>query len=291
MWNQYYSPENLQDALHLIGKDPDQMRLIAGGTDLVLDFSYGRLPPVDAVVDISNIPELKKISINSGVLTIGSAVTLSEIIHSDLINNNAAILSDAARQIAGLQIRNVATLGGNVVNASPAADMVPPLLVLDCMVMIINSDGEIREIPLKNLLQGNRKVDLSSAEIVTGFKFKVPQVDSIQYFRKVQNRGSMAIAILNLAILLNIEEKHIAQVRIAMGAVAPTAVRIKTIESRLTDLPVKEADNTQIFSDIYKDVAPISDFRATRNYRLSVAQKLTHQAVVEMLSLPERNQE
>ncbi len=150
------------------------MRLIAGGTDLVLDFSYGRLPPVDAVVDISNIPELKKISINSGALTIGSAVTLSEIIHSDLIKNNAAILSDAARQIAGLQIRNVATLGGNVVNASPAADMVPPLLVLDCMVMIINSDEEIREIPLKNLLQGNRKVDLSSAEIVTGFKFKVP---------------------------------------------------------------------------------------------------------------------
>ena len=289
MWNQYFSPENLQDALHLIGTDPVQTRLIAGGTDLVLDFSTNGLPPVDALVDISNISELKKISQYSEVITIGSAVTLSEIIRSDLINRHAGILSDAARQIAGLQIRNVATLGGNVVNASPAADMVPPLLVLECKVMIINSEQTTRDIPLEKFLQGNRNVDLSSGEIVTGFSFKVPEADSIQYFRKVQNRKSMAIAILNIAILLKIKDKRIAHARIGMGAVASTAVRIKTVERRLAGLPVCEVDDPQLFTDIHKDISPISDFRATRNYRLSVAQNLTHQAVVEMLNYPGKN--
>jgi len=283
MWNTYFSPENIQDALQIINRGPDQSRIIAGGTDLVLDFSSGRLPPVDAVVDISNIPELKIISKDSESITIGSAVTLSEIIHSDLIQNHAGILSEAAQQIAGLQIRNIATLGGNVVNASPAADMVPPLLVQECMVIIINSDQVIREIPLENFLQGNRQVDLSRCEIVTGFKFQVPEAKTIQYFRKVQNRGSMAIAVLNLAVFMGIKDKHIAQVRIAMGAVAPTAVRIKSIEERLTGLPIYEADNPQIYNEIHKDIAPISDFRATRNYRLRVAQSITRQAVVQML--------
>jgi carbon-monoxide dehydrogenase medium subunit len=291
MWNHYFSPESLNDALCLINKDPDQTRLIAGGTDLVLDFSNGRLPAVDAVVDISNVPELKQISKDSECITIGSSVTLTEIIRSDIIKKHARILREAARQIAGLQIRNIATLGGNVVNASPAADMVPPLLVLECTVEIINSNQVIRETPLRWFLQGNRQVDLSNGEIVTGFKFKVPQAETNQYFRKVQNRRSMAIAVLNLAILMNARNKRITRVRIAMGAVAPTAVRIKSIEERLTGLPIHEADNPQIYKEIYMDISPISDFRATRNYRLSVAQSLTHQAVVQMLSLPGSIQE
>jgi CO/xanthine dehydrogenase FAD-binding subunit len=169
--------------------------------------------------------------------------------------------------------------------------MVPPLLVLECTVEIINSNQVIRETPLRWFLQGNRQVDLSNGEIVTGFKFKVPQAETNQYFRKVQNRRSMAIAVLNLAILMNARNKRITRVRIAMGAVAPTAVRIKSIEERLTGLPIHEADNPQIYKEIYMDISPISDFRAARNYRLSVAQSLTHQAVVQMLGLPGSIQE
>lgn len=283
MWQQYFTPNNLTDALKLMEQHRDRARIIAGGTDLVLDFSNGRLAPVETLVDISQIPELKKVALDGEALTIGSTVTLAEIIQSGLLRSRAPLLVESARKIAGPQIRNMATIGGNVVNASPAADMVPPLLVLDSIIMVIKPGHIRREVPLKEFLRGNRKVELEIGEIVTGFTFTPPGPSTQFYFRKVQPRRSMAIAILNIAIYLEVEDKRIKDIRIAMGAVAPTAVRLHTIESELVGLPVEKAIEPARYLGTDQDIAPISDFRASRQYRLQVARNLLREAVTKLL--------
>jgi len=283
MWNQYFSPESLDEALQLNHLYREQARLLAGGTDLVLNLSSQRYAAVEAVIDISRVPELSKIDVQDDSITIGAAVTLSQIVRSELLNSAAPVLVTAARQIAGPQIRNLATIGGNVVNASPAADMIPALLVLDSLVWIRSWNGQARQIPLEAFLLGNRKVDLAIGEIVTGFQFPAPDSATRHHFRKVQPRRAMAIAMLNLAILMTVSDQKIMQVRIAMGAVAPTAVRVKSIEKVLTDLPFHLAENLDLYTGISQDILPISDFRASREYRLRVAQNLLREAIVEMI--------
>jgi len=287
MWNQYFTPNKLSKALRLMERYRERARIIAGGTDLVLDFSNQRHLPVEAMVDISAIPELKQISLENSLVTIGAAVTLAEILHSDLLLSSAAVLVDAARQIAGPQIRNVATIGGNVVNASPAADTVPALLVLDSRISITSLRRKPREIPLSQFLLGNRKVDLRSGEIVTSIQFPLPDPSTRQYFRKVQPRRSMAIAMLNLAILLQVTGDRIIEARIGMGAVAPTAVRVKTVENELKNLPVSMAGNPKLYTGVNQDIAPISDFRASRIYRICVAQNLLREAILGLLEIRE----
>ena len=287
MWKQYFTPNKLSDALQLIEQYHDRAQIIAGGTDLVLDFLSNKYPSVEALIDISSIPELRKITLEDGVVSIGSAVTLSEITHSDELKSHTAVLVDAARYIAGPQIRNIATIGGNVVNASPAADTVPSLLVLESMVSITSASRKSRETPLNEFLIGNRKVGLQAGEIVTGFHFNLPDPATRYYFRKVQSRQSMAIAILNLAILLKVEDNRIIDARIAIGAAASTVVRVKTVEEKLRNLPVSLAANPRLYSGVVQDIAPISDFRASRMYRLCVAQNLLREAIVGLLALPE----
>ncbi len=284
MWSQYLIPHNLSEALQFIDAYQDRARIIAGGTDLVLDISNKKHAPVEALVDISSIDDLKQISLNDGRIQIGSAVTLSQILHSKLLNAHVSLLCDAVRQIAGPQIRNIATIGGNVVNASPAADAVPALLVLDSMVEIIGSDHRQREIPLCDFLIGNRQVALAAGEIVTGFHFKVPDTTARGYFRKVQPRRSMAIALLNVAVLLNVENFHISNAKISMGAVAPTAVRLQSVEEKLRDLPVDQAADPRLYA-VEQDILPISDFRASQAYRMQVAQNLLHESFLGLLGI------
>jgi CO/xanthine dehydrogenase FAD-binding subunit len=283
MWKQYFIPENLLAALRLLKKFGDRARLIAGGTDLVLDFSNGKFSEIEAVVDISSLPELRGIHLEGNVLKIGAAVTLTEIISSELIRSIAPILIDAARQIAGPQIRNSATIGGNVANASPAADMVPPLLALGALVQTIDLAEVVRLVPLEQFLLGNRQVDLGAGEILAGLQFKTPGPEMQSYFRKVQPRRSNAIAMLNLALMLRVDAGRLQDVRIAMGAVAPTAVRLHGLEEQLVGLPVEEASEPERYRQVRLEIAPITDFRASRQYRLRVAQNLVQEAVAALL--------
>lgn len=289
MWKRYYTPKSLSEALELKEGYGKRARIIAGGTDLVIDLSKKGVLSPEAVIDISSISDIRNISLQNGELYIGSAVTFSEILRSSVIRANVPILVEAVRQIAGPQIRNLATIGGNVVNASPAADSIPPLLVLDTIVSITGPGGISREVYLEQLLLGNRKVALETNEIVTGFHFQVPPKNYLQYFRKVKPRQSMAIALLNLAIFLSVENARIFDVRIAMGAVAPTAVRIKTVENELKNLPTNLAKDPNRYKGVFRDINPITDFRGSRQYRLRVAKNLLYEAIVELLERSDQN--
>lgn len=284
MWKHYYTPRTLTEALELLDKYAGKGKIIAGGTDLVLDDSALGNGAVDALIDISMITELRQVEIQPGGIRIGSAVNLTEIIASEDLKVHAPILGDAAIQIAGPQIRNIATIGGNVVNASPAADMVPALLVLDSDVEIIDTKHTTRSLPLADFLVGNREVKLRPNEIVTGFIFPKMVTGTKHVFRKVGPRRSLAIAILNLAILLRVVDGRILAPRIALGAVAPTAVHALTVESALDGLSVSKAGEQAIYARIGEDIAPITDFRASRQYRIDVARNLVREEVAGLLN-------
>lgn len=280
-WNQYLIPDQLETAFQLISQYGSNARIVAGGTDLVLAMNEGKITPIEALIDISRIPELKGISIDNGFLQIGACTSLTELVKNDLVLEKAPILSYAAKQVAGWQIRNLATLGGNVVNASPAADMIPPLMTLDAEVTIISSHGKRRSENLEKFLLGYRKVDLQQGELVENFRFAA-RPEMFYIFRKVQPRRSMAIAILNLAILVNIEFNEIKDLRIAMGAVAPTAVRLHGIENKLIGMRIDQPIEEDIFLVVSNEISPIGDFRASKKYRLNVARNLVSEQLQEI---------
>lgn len=290
LWNQYYLAKSLSDALRLSEQSGPNARWIAGGTDIILAISEGRLPPVDRLIDISTIPELSQILKARDFMEIGACVTLTQLLQSDEVRKHANLLIEAARTIAGNQIRNQATIGGNVVNASPAADMIPALLVLDSSVLISGFQGDCRAIPLELFLLGNRKVNLRAGELVTAFHFSIPPKGSKSLFRKVQPRRAMAIATLNLAILAYESDGIIQEIRLAMGSVAPTAVRLKHLEQKLVGQPVEIVRQKKLYTVVEEDITPISDFRASRNYRLQVAQNLLAEQLCQIFDLPENVQ-
>jgi carbon-monoxide dehydrogenase medium subunit len=284
LWSRFLTPADLPAALQLLQQYGPRARVFAGGTDLVLDMTSGRCSPAEAVVDISCLPELQGIRLENGIVTIGSAVTFAQILHSDLLCAGTPVLTGAARTVAGPQIRNSATLGGNVVNASPAADAIPPLLSLDTTVCIAGSGGSFRSVALEDFVVGVRKVDLLPGEIVTAFRFPLPTAAVRQYFRKVQPRRAMAIAILNLALLIEVSDGFITTLRIAMGAVAPKALRLHAVEQALMGKPVASTIEAGPYALISDEIRPISDFRASRSYRTRVAEHLLRESLTGLLA-------
>ncbi|HZW03898.1 MAG TPA: FAD binding domain-containing protein [Anaerolineaceae bacterium] len=284
LWNEYYLARTLDEALALLGTFGPRARVIAGGTDLVLGLEEGKVSGVEILVDISRLPELKTVQADGERLTIGAGLTVSELQRSATVQAAAPILSEAAGFIAGRQIRNVATIGGNVVNGSPAADLTPALLVLDAVVSIAGQDGARRETPLERFLLGVRKVDLSPEELVLAFHMPRPAAGARLRFRKVQPRQAMAISILNLAVHLRLEAGCLTDVRLAMGAVAPTTVRLAAVERRLAGLPAADLARVDLAEALQADITPISDFRSSRDYRFRVAQRLLQ---AELLSAVE----
>ncbi|MEN6572350.1 MAG: xanthine dehydrogenase family protein subunit M [Anaerolineaceae bacterium] len=284
LWNDYYLAETLDEAFILLERYKTKAKIVAGGTDLVLRIQERKITGIEVLVDISHVPEIKAIQEDERSITIGACITLTELVRSICICNEAPLLSQAASLIAGKQIRNVATIGGNVVNASPAADLIPALLVLEAVVITKTIQGISREVPLNQFLLGVRKVDLQPNEIVVGFKFLKPARDAFSVFRKVQPRQAMAIAILNLAVYFRFEADHFSEVRIAMGSVAPTAIRLYNLESRLKGISMDDISKIPFDELLQSDLSPISDFRGTREYRLLLAQRLLQSEINDLLN-------
>lgn len=284
LWDEYWLPSTLDEALKLLTQYGTHARIVAGGTDLVLAIEEGRISGVAALVDISRLQELKTIQEDHDSITIGAGITLSELMESKVVHANSPILAEAAGLIAGRQIRNIATVGGNVINASPAADLIPAFLVLESTVLIARSDGAKREAPLADFLQGVRKVDLRVGELVVEFRFKRPASDTLMRFHKVQLRRAMAISLINLAIYLRVDAGLLSDVRIAMGAVAPTTLRLQALEQALTGMRVTEVEKFSFREFLQAEIAPISDFRGSSDYRFNVAERLLEAEIQGLLT-------
>ncbi len=270
----YKKPKTLKEACDLLWDYDDKARLIAGGTDLVIALRNGDLKP-SCLIDVTSIPELRKIEERNGMIFIGAAATHSEIASSSIIRKYGRVLSDAVSEIGSPQIRNVGTIGGNIVNASPAADTIPPLMVLDAVAQATSREGE-REVPLHLLFKNPYETNLKPHEILVSVSFKKLSSDIKTGFVRLARREAMAIARMSVAIVLQREKgkRQIKQIRISLGSVMPTPQRITDVEAILKGKTPNEERLKIASRKISEVMIQHSGVRPTTSYKAPVVEAL-----------------
>lgn len=227
----YYIAQSVNDALEALEASQGPARIVAGGTDLLLEVQQGRHSPIDTLVDITQIPELLSLEIRRGEIFIGAGVPHNQIIASSIVQRHAQALFEACGLIGGLQVRNTATLGGNVGHALPAADGTIALIALGAEAEIASIHERCR-VPLETLFKGPGKSALDPLrELIVGFYLPLQEAGQASAFKRVMRPQGVAIAILNTAVWIHRQSHTIADVRIAVGPCGPVPRRmIKTAD-------------------------------------------------------------
>lgn len=284
MIESYYQPSSIEEALILVNKWKNSAKIIAGATDLWLEYKNGIHQSIDKFVDISRIKGLDVIYEDvEGQIHIGPLVTHAHCIRSQLIKNYANCLYQACYSVGSPQIRNRGTVTGNVVTGSPANDTIPALMVLNANLVCRNLEGS-RIIPITEFYKGVRKTALKQDEIITDIWFKKPENHSISFFKKQGLRKAQAISLLNVAVVCEMEESGtINNFRIAFGSLAPTVVRATSAEKFAIGKNIKGLDLEKLIELALESISPISDLRATSIYRKKVAGVLLRRGIVEYL--------
>ncbi|MFQ5740575.1 MAG: FAD binding domain-containing protein [Acidobacteriota bacterium] len=252
-------PDSLREALEMLGRDPG-LTPIAGCTDVYVAFNAGTLDNT-RFLDLWGLPELRPIRIRDGALSVGALATYTDIIESPEVNHCLPILAAAAREIGGVQIQNRGTLGGNIANASPAADTLPVLAVAEATLVLASVEGT-RRVPFHQFYTGYRQTVMRPGELITAVE--IPPLEGKQWFRKVGTRSAQAISKVVMAALRSNRP------RIAVGSVAPTVIRLPRTEAHLRSGGSIETARRILLEEI----RPIDDFRSTAAYRRRVSANL-----------------
>ena len=233
-WEHYLRPGSLEEALAILVEAGGSARIVAGGTDLLLDIQQGRHPPVNSLVDVTRIPEMQAIAATHDEIYLGAAVTHTTIVGDPLLLENAGCLVEACGLIGGPQVRNVATIGGNVAHALPAGDGTIALLALQAQAQIASADGR-KWVDLEELFRGPGQTTFDRArEILVGFRFKMRRPGETNAFRRIMRPQGVAIAILNMAIWLRRPAGSIVEdIRLAVGPARPRPLRARQTEAVL----------------------------------------------------------
>lgn len=233
-WKVYYKPKSVAEALTLLDQAEGKGRMVAGGTDLVLHLGQAEAP-ADILVDMMEIDELKDIREHDGWMHIGAAVTHNEVAKNDLIRKEAGALAEGCAKVGSPQIRNVATLAGNVISARPAGDGAIPLLALEAQIKVVSKTGE-QWIPIEETYRGVGRSSIDpTREVATELKFKILEGRRRTKFFRMSRRKALALPILNgaVAILLTSPANSHKKTRIALGPVAEKPFRARTAEAYL----------------------------------------------------------
>lgn len=280
-----FTPLRLEQALHFLHSYGDETTILAGGTDILVRY-YDRLYELNRVLNICELDELKYIKVFEDRIEIGSLVTHAQLEESAIILNNAPFLAEAASEVGSPQIRNRGTIGGNVANSSPAGDTLPPLLALDARVRLLSLDRGERVVPLSEFLTGPGRNVAKKDELITGFSFPIlPEIYQGTFF-KLGYRKALAIATINGAVLMSVEGEQVSDCRIVMGAVAPTPVRAKLAEEILKGKALSQITDEvieNVTDQLLQEISPISDLRASHQYRLDTAKELVGRAICTIL--------
>jgi len=277
---EYHRPTELKEVLKLVNELKESCRIFAGGTDLVPAARRGKMPPSGGIhiIDISSIKELDYIVKDGDMLRIGAVTKLSEIGESAVVRKYAPILADAASQMGSLQIRNQGTIGGNLCNASPAADTAPPLLALDTMINLRGVDKQ-RAVPLTEFFTGPGETILASGEILTEIQIPIMGPTAGTCFTKLGRRNAFTLSVISVATLVKIKDGIFDDVKIALGAVAPTPIRALKAERYLTGKKVSEQVIDEGAKIVGSEVRPIYDVRASAEYRKDMSHIITKRAL------------
>jgi xanthine dehydrogenase FAD-binding subunit len=264
----YLAPRRLDEALQVMA-DGDAT-LLCGGTDLAPQTESGTRQYKSKLLNIRGIEELGGIAAKGGEIRIGATTTVSEIRRSAVLADIAPVLVQAAERFASEQIRNAASVGGNICNASPAGDMIPPLLVLGAAVELACWQGgavQTRRVPLEQFFVGPGKTVMRPEELLTTVVFDRPSTDFVATFRKSGPRPALEISTVSVALGAHLAGGRLSDVRVAMGSVAPTPLRARHVEAALEGKPLDAATIAAAVAATAQDAKPIDDVRASAWYR------------------------
>jgi carbon-monoxide dehydrogenase medium subunit len=276
---EYYTPRTIAEVLNLIGK-LKPVNVIAGGTDLIPAVRLKGFRPKHVVSLVNLRKELSYVTFKRDTVRIGALTKIRDAQRSGHIRKTTC-LHEALSQIGSVQIRNMATIGGNLCNASPAADSAPPLLVLEASIEIVRKGGR-RRIPLKDFFLGPGKTALRKGELLREIAFR-PEAGTASSFQKLGRTRGEDISTATAAVLLKIDGSKISQARIALGSVAPTPIRAYKSEKELVGKTASEAILDAAAAKSAEEAKPITDVRASGDYRRSAVKALVRQGLAQAL--------
>jgi CO/xanthine dehydrogenase FAD-binding subunit len=269
---QLQTPDSLAEALALIGNEPGVWKPFAGGTDLMVLLEAGRLPHRN-YVNIWPLRELRGIEVSDTHVTLGALTTYTDVQAHEVLQREFPMLCQAASETGGLAIQNRGTLGGNIVNASPAADSPPALLAYNAEIELVSNRGA-RWLPYDEFHLGYKQMNMQADELLTRIRLPRTTAGITHYYRKVGTRKAQAISKVCLAAAARVENGKLTDVRIALGSVAPIVLRCKRTEAAIRGKALTDDTVTEARETLMREITPIDDVRSTASYRLRVAANL-----------------
>jgi carbon-monoxide dehydrogenase medium subunit len=261
------TPTTIDEVVQILAERGGSACVLAGGTDVMVRVHHGLVPEsVTCLVSLHQVSELRGTSIQGNEVMIGATTTATDLVGDPLIHEHVPILATVADRVASAQIRNVATIGGNIVNASPAGDLINPLLLLDAVVVLLSVDGR-RTLPVFDLFVGPGETLLQENELLVKISFEVPAPERVFMFEKAGTRPSMECSVVTVGLAYTPQQGALTNVRVTTGACAPIPLRCDRTESVLEGQAVSEELIEQALLAIANDISPITDVRGTESYR------------------------
>jgi carbon-monoxide dehydrogenase medium subunit len=282
MWNKYYNVNSIEKALEILNQYQDQSRIVAGATDLIIEFEKGLRKTTEVLIDITRIEGLNQITLDEDQnIHLGPLVTHNDVAASKLIQERALPLAQAAWEVGSPQIRNRGTIAGNLITASPANDTITPLMALQAKLVLKSIHGE-RLVSLEDFYLGVRKSILQANEMVTDIYFPALNDSQKGQFIKFALRRAQAISLVNVAIICEMESDTVQNAKITLGAVAPTIIHAKEAEQFLTGKILSEDVINKAALITQKATKPISDVRGSASYRKTMVKVITKRALLSI---------
>lgn len=275
---EYLAPKTLDELLKALEGKQGQVKYAAGCTNVIPNLRARAVSP-QFLVSLQGVEGMAGIVEEKETVSVGALTTMTELAESGIIKTWAPALASAARQMGNPLIRNRATLGGNLADASPAADSAPPLVSLEATLYTVRADGEKRQIPVERFFAGPHRTVLAGEELIARVTFPKPRDPSRSAYIKLGLRNASAISVVSIAVLLEMEGTFCRKARVALGSVAPTPMRAYGVEKALEGRKIDEKI-TEACADMIKgEISPISDIRASAEYRRWTASVLFRRAI------------
>jgi xanthine dehydrogenase iron-sulfur cluster and FAD-binding subunit A len=290
MWQNYYTPTSVDETLRLLAEHRERARLIAGGTDIILELEREQRPGVDVLIDVSRVHGLDKIRLDRDTIRLGPLVTHNHVVGSTLCVERAFPLARACWEVGAPQIRNRGTIAGNLATASPANDTITPLWAMDAQVTLESAERRRRTLTFPEFYRGVRQVDLAPDEMLVEISFPALREKQRGTFLKLGLRQAQAIALVNVAVVLTFERPPnpqipappIADARITLGSVAPTIMRAEEAEVALVGQPIDQETIQRAAQLAAAAARPIDDVRGSALYRRMMVEVYTRRALTAL---------
>lgn len=287
MWTRYYTVSTIPEALEILAEYKQRARVIAGGTDILLEMERGQRPGVDVLIDITRVPGLDSIDQQGDSIRLGALVTHNHVVASDLLVRRALPLAQACWEVGAPQIRNRATVAGNLITASPANDTITPLWALGASVTLSSLEGE-RTVPLNQFYLGVRRSVMRADELLTGISFPALAENERGIFLKLGLRRAQAISVVDAAVVLAFDGETVIRAAITLGSVAPTIFEARIAQRSLVGRKLTPEAITEASRLAAAAVSPIDDVRGPAEYRTEMVRVLVSRSLKALASHTER---